>query len=106
MQKRKDSFVRDKTLVLRELECAAEHESCAGQQEILERESLPRAEIAIHAIVTNVVKHDMGNDKISLPRDKGVNCSNSNSAKQNISGCYPPAPKKLKYFLKDEKLNC
>ncbi|KAF8646141.1 hypothetical protein HU200_065988 [Digitaria exilis] len=105
-QKQKDSFVRDKTLVIPELQCAAEHESCAGQQEILERESLPRAETAIHAIVTNVVRYDMGNNKISLPRDKGVNCSSSNSGKRNISGCYPSAPKKLKYFLKDEKLNC
>ncbi|KAF8740830.1 hypothetical protein HU200_013710 [Digitaria exilis] len=105
-QKQKDSFVRDKTLVIPELQCAAEHESCSGQQEILERESLPRAETAIHAIVTNVVRYDMGNDKISLPRDKGVNCSSSNSGKRNISGCYPAAPKKLKYFLKDEKLNC
>nr|CAB3495004.1 unnamed protein product [Digitaria exilis] len=106
VSKQKDSFVRDKTLVIPELQCAAEHESCSGQQEILERESLPRAETAIHAIVTNVVRYDMGNDKISLPRDKGVNCSSSNSGKRNISGCYPAAPKKLKYFLKDEKLNC
>lgn len=75
MQKQKDSFVRDKALVIQELQCAADNDSCAGQQEILERESLPRAETAIHAIVTNVVRYNVGNDKTSLPRDKGVNCS-------------------------------
>ncbi|RCV32840.1 hypothetical protein SEVIR_7G021900v4 [Setaria viridis] len=107
-QKQKDSFVRDRTLVMRELQCAAEHKSCAGQQEILERESLPRAETAIHAIVTDIVTYDMGDDKVLLPRDNGMNSGSSNTAKRNLegTGCYPAAPKKLKYFLKDEKLNC
>jgi len=109
MQKQKGSFVRDRTLVTRELQCAAEHESCAGQQEIIERECSPRAETAIHAIVTNIVSYDMGDDKVRLPRDTGMNCGSSNPAKRNMegTGCYLAAPKKLKYlFLKDEKLNC
>ncbi|CAN6227515.1 unnamed protein product [Urochloa humidicola] len=108
-QKQKDSFVRDRTLVIRELQCAAEHESCAGQQEILERESLPRAETAIHAIVTDIVSYNTGDDKVALPGDNGRNCGSSNPAKRNMecTGRYPAAPKKLKYFfLKDEKLNC
>jgi mono-ADP-ribosyltransferase sirtuin 6 len=108
MQKQKDSFVRDRTLVIRELQCAAEHESCAGQQEILERGSLPRAETAIHAIVTDIVTYNMGDDTVLLPRYNGMNCGSRNPAKRNIQGtaCYPAVPKKLKYFLKDENLNC
>lgn len=105
MQKQKDSFVRDRSLVLRELECAAEHESCAGQQEILERESLPRAETTVQAIVTNIVRYDTKDDKVTPPKDNGINSSSSNPTKRHMegTGCYSASPKKLKCFLKDKQ---
>ncbi|XP_062184481.1 NAD-dependent protein deacetylase SRT1 isoform X2 [Phragmites australis] len=101
----KDSFVRDRSLVLRELECAAEHESCAGQQEILERESLPRAETTVQAIVTNIVRYDTKDDKVTPPKDNGINSSSSNPTKRHMegTGCYSASPKKLKCFLKDKE---
>ncbi|XP_062184480.1 NAD-dependent protein deacetylase SRT1 isoform X1 [Phragmites australis] len=104
-QKQKDSFVRDRSLVLRELECAAEHESCAGQQEILERESLPRAETTVQAIVTNIVRYDTKDDKVTPPKDNGINSSSSNPTKRHMegTGCYSASPKKLKCFLKDKE---
>jgi mono-ADP-ribosyltransferase sirtuin 6 len=108
MQKQKDSFVRDRALVLRELHSAAEHQSSAGQQEILERESLPRAETSIHGIVTNIVRYDIEDEKLAPPKDDLMNHSHSNLAKRHMEGtdCHSPLPKKLNYFLKDEKLNC
>ncbi|CAD6263311.1 unnamed protein product [Miscanthus lutarioriparius] len=107
-QKQKDSFVRDRAVVLRELHFASEHESCAGQQEILERESLPRAETSIHGIVTNIVRYDIEDEKLAPPKDDLMNHSRSNPAKRHMEGtdCHSPLPKKLKYLLKDEKLNC
>lgn len=107
-QKQKDSFVRDRALVLRELHSAAEHQSSAGQQEILERESLPRAETSIHGIVTNIVRYDIEDEKLAPPKDDLMNHSHSNLAKRHMEGtdCHSPLPKKLNYFLKDEKLNC
>lgn len=97
MQKQKDSFVRDRALVLRELHSAAEHESCAGQQEILERESLPRAETATHGIVTNIVKYDTEDEKLAPAKDDLINHSRSNPAKRHMEGtdCPSSLPKKL-----------
>jgi mono-ADP-ribosyltransferase sirtuin 6 len=108
MQKQKDSFVRDRALVLKELQSAAEHETCGGQQEVLEREILPRAETSIHGIVTNVVRYDIEAEKLAPPKDDLMNHSRSNPAKRHMEGtdCHSPLPKKLKYFLKDERLNC
>ncbi|WVZ84029.1 hypothetical protein U9M48_031110 [Paspalum notatum var. saurae] len=77
--KQKDNFARDRTLVLRQLQCASEHECCAGQQEILERECLPRAETAIHAIVTNVVRYDIEDEKLAPAKD-GLMVHNSTSS--------------------------
>jgi NAD+-dependent protein deacetylase sirtuin 6 len=108
MQKRKDSFVRDRALVLRELYSAAQRESCIGQQEILERENLPRAETSIHGIVTNIVRYDTEDEKLAPPKNDLMNHSRSNPAKRHVEGtdCHSSLPKKLKYFLKDKKLNC
>ncbi|WVZ84032.1 hypothetical protein U9M48_031110 [Paspalum notatum var. saurae] len=78
-RKQKDNFARDRTLVLRQLQCASEHECCAGQQEILERECLPRAETAIHAIVTNVVRYDIEDEKLAPAKD-GLMVHNSTSS--------------------------
>ncbi|TVU13363.1 hypothetical protein EJB05_40415 [Eragrostis curvula] len=109
-QKQKDSFVRDKTLVLRELQCAAEQQSCAGQQEILERECLPKAETSTHAIVTNIVRYATEDGKVAPPKDNGVNHGSSSPTKRHMedtSGSNLAPPKKLKnFFVKDEKLNC
>ncbi|XP_035819118.1 NAD-dependent protein deacetylase SRT1 isoform X6 [Zea mays] len=107
-QKRKDSFVRDRALVLRELYSAAQRESCIGQQEILERENLPRAETSIHGIVTNIVRYDTEDEKLAPPKNDLMNHSRSNPAKRHVEGtdCHSSLPKKLKYFLKDKKLNC
>uniref|UniRef100_A0A0A9CN44 Uncharacterized protein n=1 Tax=Arundo donax TaxID=35708 RepID=A0A0A9CN44_ARUDO len=101
-QKQKDSFARDRSLAQAELQCAAEHQSCVGQQEILQRESLERSETSIHAIVTNIVRYD------TEDKDNGMNHSSNNPAKRHMedTGCNPAPPKKLKYFfLKDEEMN-
>jgi NAD+-dependent protein deacetylase sirtuin 6 len=106
MQSQKGSFVTDKSLVLRELESAAEAQACAGQQEILERESLPRVETSTHAIVTNIVRYATENDKVAPPKDKEVNHRCSSRTKRQMegtAGSNSALPKKLKYFfLKDE----
>ncbi|KAL6660444.1 hypothetical protein ACP70R_001990 [Stipagrostis hirtigluma subsp. patula] len=108
-QKQQDSFVRDRSLVLRDLQSAAELHCSAGQQEILERASLPRAETSVHAIVTNIVRYDTEDDNGVPLKDNEMNRGSSNPTKRCIesSGCNSVVPKKLKYFfLKDEKLNC
>ncbi|KAK3142884.1 hypothetical protein QOZ80_4BG0353270 [Eleusine coracana subsp. coracana] len=110
-QKQKGSFITDKSLVLRELHCAAEQQSCAGQQEILERESLPRVETCTHAIVTNIVRYATEDDKVVPLMDNKMKYSSSSPTKRHIedtAACSNSAqPKKLKYyFLKDEKLKC
>ncbi|GJN13000.1 hypothetical protein PR202_ga31333 [Eleusine coracana subsp. coracana] len=110
-QKQKGSFITDRSLVLRELHCAAEQQSCAGQQEILERESLPRVETCTHAIVTNIVRYATEDDKVVPLKDNEMKYSSSSPTKRHIedtAACSNSAqPKKLKYyFLKDEKLKC
>jgi NAD+-dependent protein deacetylase sirtuin 6 len=106
MQSQKGSFVTDKSLVLRDLESAAEEQACAGQQEILERESLLRVETSTHAIVTNIVRYATENDKVAPPKDNEVNhCCSSRTKRQveDTAGSNSTLPKKLKYFfLKDE----
>ncbi|KAL6851481.1 hypothetical protein ACP4OV_020414 [Aristida adscensionis] len=107
--KQKGSFVRDRSLVLRDMHSAAEQQSCAGQQEILERESLPRAESSVHAIVTNIIRYDTQDHKVVPTRGNGMHGSSSNPTKRHMksSGHNSARPKKLKYFfLKEEKLNC
>ncbi|GJN27941.1 hypothetical protein PR202_gb16009 [Eleusine coracana subsp. coracana] len=111
VRKQKGSFITDKSLVLRELHCAAEQQSCAGQQEILERESLPRVETCTHAIVTNIVRYATEDDKVVPLMDNKMKYSSSSPTKRHIedtAACSNSAqPKKLKYyFLKDEKLKC
>ncbi|KAL5215477.1 hypothetical protein ABZP36_006878 [Zizania latifolia] len=95
--KQKDSFVRDRSLVLRELQHAAEHQSCAGQQAVLERESLPRAETSIHALVTNIARYDTEDIKVAIPMVTLMNSSGRGSLskrRMDAIGCYPASPKK------------
>lgn len=110
MQKQKGSFITDKSLVLRELQCAAEQESCAGQQEIIERESLPRVETCTHAIVTNIVRYATEDDNVVPLKDNEMKHSSRSPSKRHMedtAGSNAGQSKKLKYyFLKDEKLNC
>ena len=66
------------------------------------------AETSIHGIVTNIVRYDIEDEKLAPPKDDLMNHSHSNPAKRHMEGtdCHSPLPKKPKYFLKDEKLNC
>ncbi|VAH41501.1 unnamed protein product [Triticum turgidum subsp. durum] len=95
-QKQKESFVRDRILVLQEMKCTAEHQSRAGQQSILERESLPRAETSIHAFVTNIIRYEAEDPKGSW-MNSGSSTS-SNLAKRLVEGAsgYSASTKKLK----------
>ncbi|XP_044964136.1 NAD-dependent protein deacetylase SRT1 isoform X1 [Hordeum vulgare subsp. vulgare] len=100
-QKQKESFVRDRILVLQEMKCTAERQSRAGQQSILERESLPRAETSIHAFVTNIVRYDAEDLKVADPKGNWINSSSSTSnnlTKRLVKGAsgYPAPAKKLK----------
>jgi mono-ADP-ribosyltransferase sirtuin 6 len=97
MQKQKESFVRDRSLVLQELKCSAERQCRAGQQSILGRENLQRAETSTHAFVTNVVSYDAEDLKVAEP--KGTRMDNSsNPMKRHMEGSsgYLASPKKLK----------
>jgi mono-ADP-ribosyltransferase sirtuin 6 len=101
MQNQKESFVRDRGLVLQELKCTAERQCRAGQQSILERESLPRAEISRHAFVTNVVRYDSEDSedlKGAEPKGSCMDSSSSNLTKRHMEGHsgYSATPKKLK----------
>ncbi|KAJ0986868.1 hypothetical protein J5N97_005224 [Dioscorea zingiberensis] len=57
-QVKKESFTFDKNNVLQELMDIANKESQCGQHAIIERKVLPRSEITIDAIVTNLVKYN------------------------------------------------
>ncbi|KAG8083312.1 hypothetical protein GUJ93_ZPchr0015g6770 [Zizania palustris] len=97
LRKQKDSFVRDRSLVLRELQHAAEHQLCAGQQAILERESLPRVETSIHALVTNIARYDTEDIKVAIPMVTLMNSSGGGSLskrRMDAIGYYPASPKK------------
>ncbi|KAF0894513.1 hypothetical protein E2562_039439 [Oryza meyeriana var. granulata] len=95
--KQKESFVTDRSLLLQELQHAAEHQSRAGQQAILERESLPRAETSIHALVTNIVRYDTEDIKVAVPMVSWMNNSCSLSKRHmDATGCNPGSPKKQK----------
>lgn len=101
VQKQKESFVRDRSLVLQELKCTAERQSRAGQQSILERESLPRAETSIHAFVTNIIRYDAEDLKVADPKGSWMNSgssTSSNLAKRLVEGAsgYSASTKKLK----------
>lgn len=98
MQKQKDSFVRDKSLVLRELQYAAEHQGRPGQQAIMEREGLPRAETSMHAVVTNFVRYDTEDSKVAVPKGTWTDSSSSKLTKRHMEGigCCSASPKKLK----------
>jgi mono-ADP-ribosyltransferase sirtuin 6 len=100
MQNQKESFVRDRGLVLQELKCTAERQCRAGQQSILERESLPRAEISRHAFVTNVVRYDSEDSEDLKGAEPKGSCmdSSSNITKRHMEGPsgYSATPKKLK----------
>uniref|UniRef100_A0A0E0GYB6 protein acetyllysine N-acetyltransferase n=1 Tax=Oryza nivara TaxID=4536 RepID=A0A0E0GYB6_ORYNI len=95
--KQKDSFVRDRSLVLQELQHAAEHRSRAGQHAILEREGVPRAETSIHALVTNIVRYDTEDSKAAVPMATWMN-SNGSLSKRHMDaiGCNPASSKKQK----------
>uniref|UniRef100_A0A0D9ZI96 protein acetyllysine N-acetyltransferase n=1 Tax=Oryza glumipatula TaxID=40148 RepID=A0A0D9ZI96_9ORYZ len=95
--KQKDSFVRDRSLVLQELQHAAEHRSRAGQHAILEREGVPRAETSIHALVTNIVRYDTEDSKAAVPMATWMN-SNGGLSKRHMDaiGCNPASSKKQK----------
>ncbi|XBI98568.1 hypothetical protein VPH35_018790 [Triticum aestivum] len=100
-QKQKESFVRDRSLVLQELKCTAERQSRAGQQSILERESLPRAETSIYAFVTNIIRYDAADLKVADPKGSWMNSgssTSSNLAKRLVEGAsgYSASTKKLK----------
>ena len=100
-QKQKESFVRDRSLVLQELKCTAERQSHAGQQSILERESLPRAETSIYAFVTNIIRYDAADLKVADPKGSWMNSgssTSSNLAKRLVEGAsgYSASTKKLK----------
>lgn len=111
-QKQKDSFVTDKSLVLRELQYAAEHQGRPGQQAILEREGLPRAETSMHAVVTNFVRYDTEDFKVVVPKGTWTDSSSSKAVptgtwtdsssskltKRHMEGigCCSASPKKLK----------
>ncbi|EMS51172.1 NAD-dependent deacetylase sirtuin-6 [Triticum urartu] len=100
-QKQKESFVRDRSLVLQELKCTAERQSRAGQQSILERESLPRAETSIHAFVTNIIRYDAADLKVADHKGSWMNSgssTSSNLAKRLVEGAsgYSASTKKLK----------
>ncbi len=90
IQKQKDSFVRDRSLVLQELQHAAEHRSRAGQHAILEREGVPRAETSIHALVTNIVRYDTEDSKAAVPMATWMNSNGSRSKRHmDAIGCNP-----------------
>uniref|UniRef100_A0A0E0P6K8 protein acetyllysine N-acetyltransferase n=1 Tax=Oryza rufipogon TaxID=4529 RepID=A0A0E0P6K8_ORYRU len=95
--KQKGSFVRDRSLVLQELQHAAEHRSRAGQHAILEREGVPRAETSIHALVTNIVRYDTEDSKAAVPMATWMN-SNGSLSKRHMDaiGCNPASSKKQK----------
>ncbi|CAM0907738.1 unnamed protein product [Alopecurus aequalis] len=97
-EKQKESFVRDRSLVLHELKCSAERQCRAGQQAILGRECLPRAETSTHAFVTNVVRYDAEDLKVAEPKGARLDSSSSNLAKRHVEGpsAYLAWPKKLK----------
>ncbi|KAJ0986866.1 hypothetical protein J5N97_005222 [Dioscorea zingiberensis] len=57
-QVKKESFTFGKNNVLQELMDVANKESQCGQHAIIERKVLPRSEITIDAIVTNLVKYN------------------------------------------------
>uniref|UniRef100_A0A0E0KNJ2 protein acetyllysine N-acetyltransferase n=1 Tax=Oryza punctata TaxID=4537 RepID=A0A0E0KNJ2_ORYPU len=95
--KQKDSFVRDRSLVLQELQHAAEHRSRAGQHAILEREGVPRAETSIHALVTNIVRYDTEDIKVAVPMATWMNSKGSLSKRRmDAIGCNPASSKKQK----------
>ena len=101
MQKQKESFVRDRTLVLQELKCSAERQRQPGHQAILGRESLPRAETSTHAFVTNVVRYNAEDLKVADPKGARMDSSSSshsNLTKRHVEGPsgYLASPKKLK----------
>ena len=100
MQKQKESFVRDRTLVLQELKCSAERQGRPGHQAVLGRESLPRAETSTHAFVTNVVRYNAEDLKVADPKGARMDSSSSRSnlTKRHVEGPggYLAAPKKLK----------
>ncbi|XP_051213372.1 NAD-dependent protein deacetylase SRT1 [Lolium perenne] len=87
-QNQKESFVRDRGLVLQELKCTAERQCCAGQQSILERESLPRAETSRHAFVTNIVRYDSEDSEDLKGAEPKGSCmdSSSNLTKRHMEG--------------------
>ena len=96
MQKQKESFVRDRSLVLHELKCSAERQCRAGQQAILGRQCLPRAQTSTHAFVTNVVRYETEDLKVAEP--KGARMDSNNLTKRHVEGPsgYSASPKKLK----------
>ncbi|KAM0904670.1 hypothetical protein ACQ4PT_017876 [Festuca glaucescens] len=97
-QNQKESFVRDRSLVLQELKCSAERQCRSGQQSILKRESLPRAETSTHAFVTNVVRYDAEDVKVVEPKGTWMDSSSSNLTKRHMEGPsgYSASQKKLK----------
>ena len=97
MQKQKESFVRDRTLVLQELKCSAERQGRPGHQAVLGRESLPRAETSTHAFVTNVVRYNAEDLRVADPKGARMD-SSSNLTKRHVEGPsgYLASPKKLK----------
>uniref|UniRef100_A0A0D9W317 NAD-dependent protein deacetylase SRT1 n=1 Tax=Leersia perrieri TaxID=77586 RepID=A0A0D9W317_9ORYZ len=96
--KQNGSFVRDRSLVLQGLQHAAQQQSRAGQEAILEREGLPRAETSIHALVTNIVRYDTEYMmKAAAPMVAWMNSSGSLPKRHiDATGCYPSSPKKQK----------
>uniref|UniRef100_A0ACD5Z268 Uncharacterized protein n=1 Tax=Avena sativa TaxID=4498 RepID=A0ACD5Z268_AVESA len=103
-QRQKESFVRERSLVLQELKCSAERQHRVGQQAILERQSLPRAETSAHAFVTNLVRYDAEDLRVAEPKgtwmDSGSGSNNNRPTKRQVegpSGGYPASPKKLKW---------